>query len=113
MRPAVETLSDERPHGRVPQEVRVVADDYGIGGPFSDLLEDLRIHGADLHRERGADDRYIESRVASVRARRERDRIVREMMRAQMQPPRDERVGLGWAHAKETQTWLKPCSQGI
>lgn len=54
----------------------MVVDDYGIAGVLRLSLEELDARGTEVITRDGADDRFIEARVASVIARHERERVV-------------------------------------
>ena len=49
-----------------PESTRVVVDDYGIAGVLCLSLEGLEARGTEVVARDGADDRFIEARVASV-----------------------------------------------
>jgi ribonuclease HII len=88
-----------------PSEARIAADDYGIRGPFARVLDEARSHGADVFAQPKADDKFLETRVASLIARYERELVVGEMNSDECRIG-ELQIGTGhWGDAK-TQAWL-------
>jgi ribonuclease HII len=88
-----------------PSEARIAADDYGIRGPFARVLEEARSHGADVFAQPKADDEFLESRVASLIARYERELVVGKMNSDECRIG-ELQIGTGhWGDAM-TQAWL-------
>lgn len=56
-----------------PKDCRIVLDDYGVGVNLLRYLDFLESQGAEIKVETKADEKYIEARVASVIAKRERE----------------------------------------
>lgn len=87
-----------------PESTRVVVDDYGTAGVLRLSLEELRARGTEVVTRDGADDRFIEARVASVIAR---ERVVEAINRDSSWEVRGLRVGSGHATNAGTLAWLR------
>ncbi|MGB9681849.1 MAG: hypothetical protein ACPL1I_02555 [bacterium] len=58
---------------------RIVVDDYGLGSEFLCFLEDLRAKGADIFISTRSEDSFLETRVASIIAKWERMRELKDI----------------------------------
>ncbi len=90
-----------------PELIRIVVDDYGVGPTLGRFLRALENQGAEVAVESGADDRYLETRVASVLARREREKVLQAINRKPDFAVDGLRVGSGNAGNAQTLAWLK------
>lgn len=88
-----------------PESTRIVIDDYGIGLTLTNYLNSLQNAGAEVIVENKADERYLESRLASVIAKREREKVM-EVIGSSFSLP-GAPVGSGNAGDPETLKWLK------
>ncbi len=86
---------------------RVTVDDYGVGETLRRFLRALENQGAEVVVEAGADDRYLEARVASVLAKREREKVLEAINRNPEFQVDGLSVGSGNAGNSETRAWLK------
>lgn len=59
-----------------PKDCRIVLDDYGIGSNLSKYLDFLESQGAEIKVEIKADEKYTEARLASVIAKREKEKVM-------------------------------------
>lgn len=59
-----------------PKDCRIVLDDYGISANLSRYLDFLELQGAEIKVESKADEKYVEARLASVIAKREKEKII-------------------------------------
>lgn len=59
-----------------PNRCKIVLDDYGVGFNLSKYLEFLSKQGAEVRVESKSDDKYIEARLASVIAKREKEKVM-------------------------------------
>lgn len=90
-----------------PSRCRVVIDDYGVGKSLGRYLEALQRAGAEMLVTTGADDRFVEARVASILAKREREKVVEALRRSDEYRIDGHHVGSGNAGDPETIAWLK------
>jgi ribonuclease HII len=90
-----------------PGRYRVVVDDYGVGDSLTRYLTALRSSGAEVIVAPGADDHYVEGRVASILAKRERERMMEALQQAADYKIADRTVGSGNAGDAETLAWLE------
>ena len=87
-----------------PNKTSIVVDDYQIGRELRDYLNNLEENGAMVIVKHKADDRFLEVRLASALAKREREKGMAEI--------NDRfaidgiRIGSGGAADPETQKWL-------
>jgi ribonuclease HII len=92
---------------RDPGDARIVLDDYGLGPGLRRFLRALEVAGAEVVIESRADDRYIEARVASVLAKRERERQLATINRNSEYRIENLTVGAGNAGDAQTMAWLR------
>ena len=52
--------------------IRIVIDNYGVGRDLTEYLEDLKGRGAEVVIESNSEDKYLETKIASIIAKRER-----------------------------------------
>ena len=90
-----------------PEGCRIVIDNYGIGPTLDGLLKALQGCGAEVIVETGADDRYLEARVASVFARRERERELHAINSKEEFRVDGLSVGSGSSSSAQTLAWLE------
>jgi ribonuclease HII len=89
----------------VPTEsCRIILDDYGIGRNLSQYLETLHKKGAEVRVESKADEKYVEVKLASIVAKRERVKVMEAINRSFSLP--NTPVGSGNAGDPETVKWL-------
>jgi ribonuclease HII len=86
---------------------RIVLDDYGIGEKLRRYLRSLENAGADVKIIHQADEYYLEARVASLIAKREREKIIEVIGRDEEFRIEGCNIGSGNAGDKETISWLK------
>lgn len=87
------------------RNTRIVIDDYGIGTILSGYLKSLGETGAEIIVEHKADENYQESRLASVIAKREREKVMEAITISYSLP--DIPVGSGNAGDPATLKWLE------
>lgn len=85
---------------------RIVIDDYGIGRTLIRYLMALKNSGAEIVKESGADERFLEARIASVLAKREREKVLEALRKTSEYKIEGHTVGTGNAGDKETLAWL-------
>ena len=90
-----------------PALCRVVVDDYGVGPTLDRFLRALGNQGTEVTVEASADDRYLEARVASVLAKREREKVLEAVNRKPEFRVDGLSVGSGNAGNAQTLAWLK------
>ncbi len=90
-----------------PREVRVVMDDYGVGPTLRRYLRALGNAGLEVIVTPGADESFLEARVASVIAKREREKVVEALRKSVEYQVGGLTVGSGNAGDAETVAWLK------
>lgn len=86
---------------------RVVIDDYGIGPTLDRYLRALQNAGAEIVRTSDADVQFLEARVASVLAKREREKIIESLKNNEEFQISGHTVGSGNLGDPETLAWLK------
>jgi ribonuclease HII len=86
-------------------DCRIIIDDYGIGRNLSEYLESLHKSDCDVKVESKADDNYVECKLASVIAKRERTKVM-EAIDKQFSIPSFP-IGSGNAGDEKTLSWLK------
>jgi len=88
-------------------KTRVVFDDYGIGYSLKRYLNAISQGGAEIIKTTKADDKYLESRVASLIAKREQQKIVAAISSNPEFKIETQSIGSGNAGDKNTVGWLK------
>lgn len=88
-------------------ETRVVIDDYGIGFNLKKFLKSLGNAGTETVMTTKADDKYLESRVASLIAKREQQKVVDAISRNPEFQIKGHVLGSGNAGDPDTVAWLK------
>lgn len=88
-------------------DCRIVVDDYGVGENLRRYLRSLENAGADVEIIPQADERYLEVRVASLIAKREREKIIEAIGKNDEFRIEGCNIGSGNAGDKETINWLK------
>jgi ribonuclease HII len=89
-----------------PEGCRIVVDNYGVGPNLNGFLRALERRGAEVVVEAGADDRYLEARVASVLARREREKELQAINSNEEFLVDGLSVGAGSSSSEQTLAWL-------
>jgi len=84
---------------------RIIIDDYGVGRNLSEYLESLHKSDCEIRVESKADDNYVECKLASVIAKRERAKVA-EAISKQFSLPNFP-IGSGNAGDEKTLAWLK------
>lgn len=90
-----------------PELCRITVDNYGVGATLTRFLRALENQGAEVVVEAGADDRYLEARVASVLAKRAREKVLEAVNRKPGFQVDGLSVGSGSASNPATLAWLK------
>lgn len=90
-----------------PTACRVVLDDYGVGPILDRYLRARRIAGTEIVVTTGADDRFLEARVASVLAKHEREKVMEAIRVKPDFQIVDQNVGSGNAGDPQTMAWLQ------
>lgn len=90
-----------------PSRCRIVVDDYGVGNTLRRYLQALGNAGAEIVVSTGADDRYVEARVASILAKRDRQRAMETLCKSSEFQVAGQNVGSGNAGDSETVAWLQ------
>ena len=93
-----------------PSRCRIVVDDYGVGKTLLTYLKSLENQGAEIVVTTEADNKYLEARVASLIAKREREKVI-EAINKKFKI-NGEGVGTGNARDAQTIKWLKLWKQG-
>jgi ribonuclease HII len=86
---------------------RIVLDDYGVGEKLRRYLRSLENAGADVKIVHQADEHYLEARVASLIAKREREKIIEAIGKDEEFKIEGCNIGSGNAGDKETINWLR------
>ncbi len=87
-------------------EIRIVFDDYGIGFNLNRFLVSLKNAGAEVIKANKADDNYLESRVASLIAKREQQKVIEAISKNPEFQIEGAVIGSGNAGDPETIRWL-------
>ncbi|HXG50818.1 MAG TPA: hypothetical protein VNN77_05345 [candidate division Zixibacteria bacterium] len=89
------------------KQCRIVLDDYGIGASLNRYLKSLENGGAEVIKTTKADETYLESRVASLIAKREQQKVMEAISKnPEFTLPRKS-LGSGNAGDPDTLEWLK------
>lgn len=88
-------------------DVRVVIDDYGSGFHLNKYLKALENAGADIVKKHKADENYLESKVASIIAKREQQKIIEAINNNPDFKLTGNNIGSGNAGDTITLNWLK------
>jgi len=86
---------------------RIVLDDYGVGEKLRRYLHSLKNAGADVEVIQQADEHYLETKVASLIAKREREKVIEAIRKDEKFRIEGCNIGSGNAGDKETISWLK------
>lgn len=87
-------------------DTRIVFDDYGIGFNLDRYLKSLEKKRAEVIRTSKADDTYLESRVASLIAKREQQKVIEAIAKKPEFQINGATIGSGNAGDPETIKWL-------
>jgi ribonuclease HII len=88
-------------------ECRIVIDDYGIGPTLRRFLNFLEKQGAEVVISQKSDDIYLEARVASIIAKRNREAVVKAINENDDYKIEGISIGSGNAGNKQTLEWLE------
>ena len=88
-------------------EARIVIDDYGIGPTLRRFLNFLDRNGAEVVVSSAADERYLESKLASIIARTEKERLVHAINTAKEFEVDGKRPASGNTGDSRTLAWLE------
>lgn len=92
-------------------KARIVIDDYGVGSSLKRYFNFLEKQGAEIVITTKADDKYLESRVASLISKREQQKIMNAINNnPEFQLPNED-IGSGNAGNPKTISWLKSWNQ--
>jgi len=86
---------------------RIVVDDYGTGSTLKRFLNFLEKQGAEIIIARRSDDIYLEARVASIIAKRNREAVIKAINENDDYKIDGISVGSGNAGNKQTLEWLE------
>jgi ribonuclease HII len=89
------------------ENCRIVLDDYGAGEGLLGFLDSLEEQGSEVVVATNADDDYLESKLASVVAKRERERVIQEINEDEEFTINGKRAGSGNAGDRATVEWLR------
>ena len=89
------------------RQSRIVIDDYGVGASLGRYLRAMTNAGSEVVVTTGADDHFLEARVASVLAKREREKVIEALHKSQEYHVDGQTVGSGNAGDPETLAWLR------
>ena len=87
--------------------VRIVFDDYGVGDTLKRYLRSLENAGAEVIVTHGADDSYLEAKLASQVAKREREKVMEAINNSAEFRLEGCSIGSGNAGDPQTLNWLK------
>jgi len=90
-----------------PREARAVIDDYGVGATLKRYLKAMENAGLEVVVATGADESFLEARVASVLAKREREKVIEVLCKSAEYQIDGRTVGSGNAGDPETVAWLQ------
>ena len=85
---------------------RIVLDDYGVGQTLRRYLRSLRNGGAEVIIAHKADDNYLEAKVASLIAKREREKTMETISKSEQYKVDGIDIGTGNAGDPQTLKWL-------
>lgn len=88
-------------------QTRIIIDDYGAGFHLKNFLKTLENQGAEVVLESKADENYLESRVASIIAKREQQRVMEAISKDPEFQIEGIPLGSGNAGDPKTIEWLK------
>src|SRR6266704_630634 len=86
---------------------RIVLDDYGTGQTLRRYLRSLQNAGAEVIIAHKADDNYLEAKVASLIAKREREKTMETISKSEQYKVDGIDIGTGNAGDAQTLKWLK------
>ncbi len=86
---------------------RIVIDDYGIGPTLKRFLNFLERQGAEVVIARKSDDTYLEARVASIIAKRNREAVIKAINENEDYKIDGISIGSGNAGNKQALEWLE------
>jgi len=89
------------------KKTRIVFDDYGIGYSLNRYLNALSNAGAEIIKATKADDKYLESKIASLISKREQQKVLEAVSHNPDFQIAGEDLGSGNAGDKKTIGWLK------
>ena len=87
-------------------ECRIVIDDYGIGKTLQRFLNFLKKQGAEVVVSQKADDTYLEAKIASLIAKRNREAIIQAINNQSEFTIDNLKIGSGNGNDKRTLEWL-------
>jgi len=90
-----------------PKDTRIVIDDYGIGLRLKNFLNFLEKNGAEIITTSQADEKYLESRLASLVAKREQVKVFEAIKKNPEFHIPNYDLGSGNAGDEKTLNWLK------
>ncbi len=86
---------------------RIVIDDYGIGPTLNRFLNFLERQGVEVVVAQKSDDTYLEARVASIIAKRNREAVIKAINEKEVYKIDGISIGSGNAGNKQTLEWLE------
>jgi len=93
--------------GKLTNKTRVVLDDYGINDGLNRYLKYLSNKGVEIIKTTKADDKYLESRLASLVSKREQQKVFEAITKNPEFKIQGEDIGSGNAGDAKTLGWLK------
>jgi len=88
-------------------QCRIVLDDYGIGPTLKRFLNFLKKQGAEVVITSGAEDKYLEAKVASLISKRTREAVIKAINKDPEFQINGVSVGSGNAGDRQTIEWLE------
>lgn len=88
-------------------KTRIVIDDYGVGYRLNKFLNFCKSSGAEIVVASQADDKYLESRIASIVAKRTQSKVLEALSRDKRYHLTGYELGSGNAGDSKTLEWLK------
>ncbi len=89
------------------EDARIVIDDYGVGFELNSYLQLLSTSGAEIVKIHGADDKYLESRLASIISKKVQQELINNISKNPDFQISGLSIGSGNSSDLETINWLK------
>ncbi len=89
------------------EKCRIVIDDYGIGDNLKRFLNFLKQIGAEIVVSQKADDKYLEVRISSLIAKRNREMVIKTINEKEEFKIENLSIGSGNAGNRQTIEWLE------
>jgi len=92
---------------REAKNIRIVIDDYGVGKDFKNFLAQLAKAGAEIIIKKGADEKFLEVKIASIIAKYFKEAFFHKIKNDPKYQIENLTIGSGNLSDKETKEWLK------